>query len=148
MISVRVASHIIEGDRLMKIAIPKERRADEARVAASPDTVKKYVGMGFEVVVESGAGEGASIADASFAEVGATIAVDEAAIGGTPFSREHLGVSLRVPARRVLAWRSEDGVAQAPPVSPVKTEEVVETLRLVPYAAAKLRVTAFPSVRS
>ncbi len=63
----------------MKIAIPKERRADEARVAASPDTVKKYVGMGFEVVVESGAGEGASLADASFTEAGATIAADAAA---------------------------------------------------------------------
>ncbi len=63
----------------MKIAIPKERRADEARVAASPDTVKKYVGMGFEVVVESGAGEGASLADASFVEAGATIAADAAA---------------------------------------------------------------------
>jgi len=63
----------------MKIAIPKERRADEARVAASPDTVKKYVGMGFDVVVESGAGEGASITDAAFAEAGATIAADEAA---------------------------------------------------------------------
>ena len=63
----------------MKIAIPKERRADEARVAASPDTVKKYVGMGFEVVVESGAGEGASLSDSAFAEAGATIAADEAA---------------------------------------------------------------------
>jgi len=63
----------------MKIAIPKERRADEARVAASPDTVKKYVGMGFELVVESGAGEGASLADSAFAEAGATIAADEAA---------------------------------------------------------------------
>ncbi|OIR10072.1 NAD(P) transhydrogenase subunit alpha part 1 [mine drainage metagenome] len=66
----------------MKIAIPKERRADEARVAASPDTVKKYVGMGFEVVVESGAGEGASLADASFVEAGATIAADAAATLG------------------------------------------------------------------
>jgi len=63
----------------MKIAIPKERRADEARVAASPDTVKKYVGMGFEVVVESGAGEGASLDDSAFAEAGAAIAADEAA---------------------------------------------------------------------
>ncbi|HLN24347.1 MAG TPA: NAD(P)(+) transhydrogenase (Re/Si-specific) subunit alpha, partial [Patescibacteria group bacterium] len=43
----------------MRIAIPKERRADELRVAASPDTVKKYVGLGFDVVVEAGAGEGA-----------------------------------------------------------------------------------------
>jgi len=62
----------------MKIAIPKERRADEARVAASPDTVKKYVGMGFDVVVETGAGEGASLADSAFVEAGATIAADEA----------------------------------------------------------------------
>lgn len=47
----------------MKIAIPKERRADETRVSASPDTIKKYVGLGFDVVVESGAGLGASITD-------------------------------------------------------------------------------------
>ncbi|HLN24424.1 MAG TPA: Re/Si-specific NAD(P)(+) transhydrogenase subunit alpha [Patescibacteria group bacterium] len=62
----------------MRIAIPKERRADELRVAASPDTVKKYVGLGFDVVVEAGAGEGASIADAAFAAAGATIAPDAA----------------------------------------------------------------------
>ncbi|MTJ80205.1 MAG: Re/Si-specific NAD(P)(+) transhydrogenase subunit alpha [Telmatospirillum sp.] len=64
----------------MKIAIPKERRANEARVAASPDTIKKFVGMGFDVVVETGAGEGASIADDSFTAAGATIAADEAAL--------------------------------------------------------------------
>jgi NAD(P) transhydrogenase subunit alpha len=40
----------------MKVAILKERRADERRVAASPDTVKAMVGMGLEPVVESGAG--------------------------------------------------------------------------------------------
>ncbi len=62
----------------MKIAIPKERRADEARVAASPDTVKKYVGMGFQVVVETGAGQGASISDDAFVAAGASIAADEA----------------------------------------------------------------------
>lgn len=64
----------------MKIAIPKERRANEARVAASPDTIKKFVGMGFDVIVETGAGEGASIADDSFTAAGATIAADEAAL--------------------------------------------------------------------
>ena len=62
----------------MKIAIPKERRAGEARVAASPDTVKKYVQMGFEVVVETGAGDGASIADSVYQDAGATIAADAA----------------------------------------------------------------------
>lgn len=63
----------------MKIAVPKERRANEARVAASPDTVKKFVGMGFDVVVETGAGESASIADSSYVEAGAVIAADEPA---------------------------------------------------------------------
>jgi NAD(P) transhydrogenase subunit alpha len=43
------------------------------------DTVKKYVGMGFEVIVESGAGDGAAVDDEAFAAAGATIAPDEAA---------------------------------------------------------------------
>ena len=58
----------------MKIAIPKERRAGEARVAASPDTVKKFVGLGFEVVVEADAGTSASIPDSAYVEAGAKIA--------------------------------------------------------------------------
>ena len=62
----------------MKVAVVKERRAFEHRVAASPDTVKRMVGMGLEVVVESGAGEGAWFRDAAFAEAGASIAADEA----------------------------------------------------------------------
>ena len=43
----------------MKIAIPKERRPDECRVAGSPETVKKLIGLGAEVVVEQGAGQAA-----------------------------------------------------------------------------------------
>ena len=62
----------------MKVAVVKERRAFEHRVAASPDTVKRMIGMGLEVVVESGAGEGAWFRDAAFAEAGASLAADEA----------------------------------------------------------------------
>src|SRR3954470_16967171 len=62
----------------MRMAILKERRADERRVAASPDTVKKYRGLGLEVVVETGAGDGASIPDKAFADAGAEIAPDAA----------------------------------------------------------------------
>jgi len=57
----------------MKIAVPKEVRADEPRVAASPDMVKKLVGMGMEVAVQQGAGKGANMPDAAFREVGASI---------------------------------------------------------------------------
>ena len=62
----------------MKMAILKERRTNERRVAASPDTVKKYRGLGLEVVVETRAGEGASIPDKAFADAGAEIAPDAA----------------------------------------------------------------------
>ena len=64
----------------MKIAILKERRPHERRVAASLDTVKKFISLGFDIAIETGAGDGASIPDAAFAEVGATIVVDEAAL--------------------------------------------------------------------
>ncbi|XKH35870.1 Re/Si-specific NAD(P)(+) transhydrogenase subunit alpha [Azospirillum doebereinerae] len=62
----------------MKVAIPKERRAGELRVAASPETVKKLKALGLEVVVESGAGLGSSIPDTAFEAAGATIAADAA----------------------------------------------------------------------
>jgi NAD(P) transhydrogenase subunit alpha len=62
----------------MKVAVVKERRAFEHRVAASPDTVKRMIAMGLEVVVEGSAGEGSWFSDAAFAEAGASIAADEA----------------------------------------------------------------------
>jgi H+-translocating NAD(P) transhydrogenase subunit alpha len=62
----------------MKVAIVKERRAFERRVAASPDTIKRMVGMGLEVVAETGAGAGAQFTDAAFATAGASIAADPA----------------------------------------------------------------------
>jgi NAD(P) transhydrogenase subunit alpha len=66
----------------MKISIPKERRPQERRVAASPDSVKRMVGMGLEVLVESGAGAGSSFPDQAYEAAGAKIAADaKAALG-------------------------------------------------------------------
>jgi NAD(P) transhydrogenase subunit alpha len=62
----------------MKIGIPKERRPNEARVAVSPDTVKKLIALGAEVVVEAGAGAASAVPDGAYAAVGARIAHDEA----------------------------------------------------------------------
>jgi NAD(P) transhydrogenase subunit alpha len=62
----------------MKIGIVKERRAHEKRCAVSPDTVKKYVGLGAKVAIETGAGEGAAITDAAFQAAGADIVPDAA----------------------------------------------------------------------
>ncbi len=66
----------------MKISVAKERRPQERRVAASPDTVKRLVGQGHEVVVETGAGAGAAFTDEAYRVAGATIAPDAAAAFG------------------------------------------------------------------
>jgi len=62
----------------MRLAIPKETRAGETRVAATPESVKKFKGLGLDVTVQAGAGAGARIADADYQAAGATIAPDAA----------------------------------------------------------------------
>lgn len=62
----------------MKLAVLTERRNGETRVAATPETVKKYIGMGLEVAVEAGAGLASGFTDAAYAEAGATVAADAA----------------------------------------------------------------------
>ena len=57
----------------MKIGIPKERRANETRVAATPETVKKLKGLGLDVAVEAGAGAASYFADQDYAGAGAAI---------------------------------------------------------------------------
>jgi H+-translocating NAD(P) transhydrogenase subunit alpha len=64
----------------MRIAVLKEVRDGETRVAASPETVKKFVVAGHVVVIETGAGDGASTPDRLFVEAGALI---EATPGAT-----------------------------------------------------------------
>jgi len=62
----------------MKLAVLKERRDGETRVAATAETVKKLKGLGLEVTVESGAGAGARVSDADYLAAGATVAPDMA----------------------------------------------------------------------
>jgi NAD(P) transhydrogenase subunit alpha len=58
----------------MKIAVPAEADKSEGRVAATPETVKKFIGLGAEVAVQSGAGAGSRISDDEYAAAGARIA--------------------------------------------------------------------------
>ena len=60
----------------MQIGIIKERRLDEKRVAATPDTVKKFIAMGLKVNIEKGAGITAAITDQEYVEAGASILDD------------------------------------------------------------------------
>src|SRR6185295_15015296 len=62
----------------MRLSVPKETREGETRVAATPESVKKFKGLGLEVVVQAGAGTGAHISDADYTAAGALIAPDAA----------------------------------------------------------------------
>jgi DUF1680 family protein len=75
-----------------------------------------------------------------------TVTVSENEMTGQPFSRHQPPVLLHVKARKLDAWRAEDGVANPLPPSPVKSDQPEETITLIPYAAAKLRITAFPQL--
>lgn len=63
----------------MKIAVPTETDPTETRVAATLETVKKFVGLGATVAVQAGAGAGSRILDADYEAAGATIEPDAAA---------------------------------------------------------------------
>ena len=66
----------------MKIAVLKETAQGETRCAAIPETVKKFIGLGAEVAVEKGAGEGAGVPDAEFEAAGAKIGNRKAVLSG------------------------------------------------------------------
>src|SRR5580692_7422643 len=65
---------------MTKIAVVRESAPDERRVAATPETVKKFIGLGAAVAIEAGAGASASIDDAAYAEAGAQIGDRAAAV--------------------------------------------------------------------
>jgi len=84
----------------MRIAVLKERRAGETRVAATPETVKKLLGLGATAVaVESGAGAASGITDEAFAAAGAEMVPDAAAA----LSGAGVVLGVRAPADDALA---------------------------------------------
>ncbi|MEO8375311.1 MAG: NAD(P) transhydrogenase subunit alpha [Sphingomonas bacterium] len=66
----------------MKIAVLREQAEGERRVAATPETVKKFIALGAEMAVEAGAGESASCADADYAAAGARVGTRAATLKG------------------------------------------------------------------
>jgi NAD(P) transhydrogenase subunit alpha len=66
----------------LKIAVVRESEAGERRVAATPETVKKYIALGATVAVEAGAGLAASIADADYETAGASVGGRAEALAG------------------------------------------------------------------
>lgn len=78
----------------------------------------------------------------------ASLEAAELPVGARPFAGAGAGVKLQVSAKRLDEWLSEDGVAHPPSASPVTSNNSEELLTFIPYACAKLRVTAFPSLLS
>ncbi len=93
----------------MRIAVPAETAANEARVAATPETVKKFVGMGAEVAVQAGAGLGSGMTDADYEKAGATIAPD----AGATVKGADVVLAVRRPTAKSLAGVNPDAVVLA-----------------------------------
>ncbi len=126
----------------MKIGVPKEIKAFEYRVAATPDSVTKLLELGYEVVVESGAGGGSSFSGGSYREVGATIAPNAEAV----WSEADFVIKVRAPQElpdgkgHELDWMRE-GTRLLSFIWPTQKKELVEKL-----AAKKATVLAMDKV--
>jgi NAD(P) transhydrogenase subunit alpha len=114
----------------MKIAILKEATG-ETRVAAIPETVKKFIALGAEVAVEKGAGIGASIADSEFEAAGARVAPRKDVLKGA-------GIILAVDAPEPKSLAGADrGAMLVGALDPLGRREGVDA-----YAAAGLEALA------
>lgn len=83
----------------MKVAVPRETASGEARVAATPDTVKRLVGLGASVAVEAGAGVASRILDQDYVAAGATIAPD----AGSALADADVVLTVRRPTPELAA---------------------------------------------
>ncbi len=81
---------------------------------------------------------------ANLDEPSKSLHVTETEAGESVFTAKHTPVKITLKARNIPGWRAEDGAANPLPQSPAKTDQPEETITLIPYAAAKLRITAFP----
>ncbi|VVE76795.1 Re/Si-specific NAD(P)(+) transhydrogenase subunit alpha [Pandoraea sputorum] len=88
----------------MKIGIPAETLSGESRVAATPETVKKLVASGHQIVIGRGAGDAASVPDAAFEAAGATLGSAADALGA------ELVLKVRAPSPEELAQMSRGSV--------------------------------------
>lgn len=88
----------------MKVAVPKEIKNNEFRVAITPAGVHDLVALGHEVIIETGAGVGSSITDDAYAAAGATIAPNAA----TTWASADLLLKVKEPVESEYGYFRED----------------------------------------
>jgi NAD(P) transhydrogenase subunit alpha len=114
----------------VKLAVLKETAEAERRVAATPETVRKFVALEAEVSVEAGAGLAASVADSDYASAGAIVTARDAALGGAD-------IVLAVQAPDSPIEGASAGAMVAAMFDPFRRRDRVEA-----YAAAGLEALA------
>ena len=115
----------------MKIAVLKEATAGETRVAAIPETVKKFVALGAEFAVEKGAGKGASISDAEYEAAGAKLVGRAEALNGA-------GIILCVNGPDAASLKgAKEGALLVGALDPARRREAIDG-----YASASLEALA------
>jgi H+-translocating NAD(P) transhydrogenase subunit alpha len=115
----------------MKIAVVRETAPGETRVAATPETVKKFIGLGAEVAVESGAGVSASISDTDFEAAGATVGPRETLLGDADII-----LAINAPDAGTLKG-AKAGTVLVGALDPLRRREAIDA-----YAAAGLEALA------
>jgi NAD(P) transhydrogenase subunit alpha len=125
----------------MKLGIPKEIYPHERRVAATPSTIDKIVKLGLEVVVQSGAGDAASISDAAFAEAGAAIVADAATLYREADIVMKVRAPMGLPGGGHEAELFKPGTTLISFIWPAQNKELLDRL-----AARKLNVFAMDCV--
>src|SRR5215218_5884641 len=124
-------------ERQLRIGVPRETKARETRVAATPATVTQLVRLGYAVVVETGAGAASSFPDEAYVEAGATVGTADAAWGADVVLR------VNAPAPEELP-RLRDGATLIGLLAPALNPDLVEALARRPITA--LAMDAVPRI--
>jgi len=150
--TIAIAKEVEAGEDIVKeqatskkIGIPKEIYSGECRVAATPDTAKVLQKMGFEVLIESGAGEAANFPDAAYSQAECQIVPDAA----TLWESADIVLKVRPPQDHPTAGKHEtellsEGGTLICFISPAQNQELLD--KLSARQATALAVDAIPRI--